>query len=693
MCRVVGSWVRKVLQSRPPSENISHQLVDTAHPLSMHRRPHTRSSMPLSDEQLAILDHDVSDHGRVLAGPGTGKSFTNVALVLHLQESRPDLNVRMFTFTRAATQELARKLEGQGVTAKPPSTIHAFALGLLVRNPDSARIPLPLRIPDAFEVGLIRADIARRLRNRGFAITTTDIRKHFEPEMSARWESLDPDYVMAGDLDPELRRAYQGLWERHRRAFGYTLLAELPFRAGNALEDFEPDIGGIDLLIVDEFQDLNHADIHMLQLLDQRGVRILAIGDDDQSIYSFRMAAPHGIRDFLDDFGTTNDYTLTTSYRCGPAILDAANDVIECSPDRLRRPRLTPFDPEKPSRLVYTRFRGHRAEAEGVARMIDARKRAGVSPGDIAILVRSGVANWARVLRPELEARNIQLVDTDWVSEALNEPRLRTVLAELRIVTHEEDSLAWWSLLDLTRGIAAVDFVDYVYQQAVERRETFGHTLLALAPNFPEAPSERSARRTAELIGRERERASTLREELDGEVELGEHGWGGWILGHVNREDLPERTVELLETVGANLTEAENLGQFLGQLEPVGKDLATVADSVRLMTMTGSKGLTVNTVFVMGVEDGLVPDERGDLEEERRLLYVAMTRAEELCVLTFARQRRGPIARQGRPRVGRRRGRCLLLEGLDIGNFGEGNEVVREIETEVDRSVSSRHFQ
>jgi superfamily I DNA/RNA helicase len=126
-------------------------------------------SMNPTAEQLAVMAHDPSCHGRVLAGPGTGKSTASVGLFKQLMQTHPDLQVRMLTFTRAATAELAKKVGSTEVEPILPSTIHAFALSLLMRNPDTSNLPTPIRIPDSWEVEeLIRPHLAHRLRVQGF---------------------------------------------------------------------------------------------------------------------------------------------------------------------------------------------------------------------------------------------------------------------------------------------------------------------------------------------------------------------------------------------------------------------------------------------------------------------------------------------------------------------------------------------
>lgn len=638
----------------------------------------------LSEEQRAVANHDVDEHGRVLAGPGTGKSLTAVAMLRLLMDNRPDLNVRMVTFTRAATQDLARRFRTHGVEVPPPSTIHSLALSLLLRHGEWSRLPLPLRIPDEYETDKIQKDLARRLRNAGFEfqgvrLLPTHVRK-LEREMAARWEALDEDLTLLTDIQPELRGAYTTLWEQHRAVLGYTLLAEIPYRAGRLLEDHHPNIGGLELLLVDEYQDLNRADIRFLEQLAELGVRILAIGDDEQSVYSFRMAAPEGIRQFPAEFGTEHTYNLTQCFRCGGEILGAATTLIEASPDRGERPGLT-ASTEHAGRYLYARFANHEAEAEGVADMIQARREQGVPAGEIVALVRSSVSDWVAELGPRLEERGIEYVDPDEVTEILARRPLRLKLEVLHMASQEEDldAVAWWVLPDIINGISG-EFRDYVFDEAANEGESFAEALLRLYPDFEGAPTTRSANRTREAVERIRGRAAEMRAAA-ADVELGEAGWGGWVLEQFGRENFQADEIHLLEEVGEFVGETENLGGFLGQIEPVAKDLATGADAVRIMSMTKSKGLTVNSVFVMGVEEGLIPW-RGarDPEEERRLLYVAMTRPTHLCVLSYANRRRGRTARHGGGTARQSRGRSPLLEHLPIGEWRPGGKVVRLVQ-------------
>lgn len=641
-----------------------------------------------SEEQQEIIDHNPDQHGRVLAGPGTGKSFTAISMLQNLTRMHDDLDARMVTFTRAATQEIAQRIEEEaGLEIPPPSTIHSLALRILLRNPEVARLPTPIRISIAPEVDKIRRDIGQRLRDRGYKFDGARIDKghveDLEREMSSKWEALDEDKILLTDITPELRGAYSTLWDRdHRSTLGYTLLSEISYRAVQMLEDYpDVDVDAPDLLLVDEYQDLNNADIRFLEELVSRGTRILAIGDDDQSIYGFREAAPEGIRDFPDKFGTDQTYTLTQCFRCGREILRAATSLIQAAADPERsEPLVAATDYEGLYR--YARFKGNRAEARGIADMVRARLDQGVSPKDIVVLVRSSVNNWIAELEPEFEERDIEWSNPDRVKTILGDEDFLRKIEILWIAAEEEgrDSLAWWMLLDIKNGISD-DFREYIYQEARESNELFSDTLLRLYPDFEGSPTTRSANAARKAVKQVLSQAEEIRDAAE-DPDLGELGWGGWILDRFGREEFREEEIELLEEVGSFVGGVESLRDFLGKLEPVAKDLATDDEAVRIMSITKSKGLTVDSVFVMGVEEGIIPrPDEEDVEEERRLLYVAMTRAEKLCVLSYAGWRtRGATVQLGGGDSHTPRGRSPLLEHLEIGEWRDGEEVVEEVQ-------------
>jgi DNA helicase-2/ATP-dependent DNA helicase PcrA len=564
---------------------------------------------------------------------------------------------RLLTFTRAATNELKEKVAEHPEVLDPPSTIHSFAIATLLANPGASSLPEPIRVADDWEwKGLIRVHLANlidstlRLVDRACA------------EMASNWESLEE--FEDPNLPEDVRNRFAGTWEQHRRIFGYSLLSELPFRLLRALEDHaDLELGTWDVLVVDEYQDLNQCDLSVLKQITHRGRTLIGAGDDDQSIYSFRRAHPIGIRRFVeDDYPGAADFTLSVSQRCATSVLQWARHVIEGLPGRPARPALTAAPHCAPGEARYLRFNTWDQEVDGVGRLVRWLTTVrGVPPEDVAIMFRANNNDtWSEPLAEQLRAQGVPVVDTGEVNEVLSEQSNRRLLALARLVVNGEDSLAWWTLLHLEPGVGPA-IRNHFYDCAVEANHRFVDQLLAEhALGYPELPAAQRQRvrgvvqPTLELI-----------QGVDlGAADLGHGGWGGWLARQADAfGGCEERFLSLLHDLDDVIDREEGLGRFLSQVQPIGRDIRSgrAAGAVRLMSMASSKGLTVRAAIVVGVEEGVVPHPNGHPDEERRLLYVAMTRSTEYLYLTWSGRRTGPTARTGATRVGAGRNRCPLL--------------------------------
>jgi len=602
-------------------------------------------------EQQAILEHSARRHARVLAGPGTGKSATLVALVDQLLAENPAPRIQLLTFTRAATAELAKKVsERPAAAAERPSTMHSFSIGALLRNPGTSDFPEPLRIADKWEEKqIVHPTLAHRINIR------TDHVGNLIREMAANWEFLGPREHPR--VVPAERARFVGAWNEHRQIYGYTLLAELPFALRQALQD-HPDLEGVnyDLLVVDEYQDLNACDLDVLHRIADRGCSIIAAGDDDQSIYSFRYAAPEGIRRFPHDYDGCLSYTLSVTQRCGRHIVEWASYVIAGDPDRPHdRPGLMCAEGSPNGEVALLEFRGEVAEARAIAALIrQLIDRDHIPAEEILVLVRGDHnGRFSQPIKQALDGQEIPYCDPEAVERLLTEPANRWALATFRLLENDRDSLAWASLLLLTPGIGQA-FCDYIYERARIAHTQFGAALLtAYETNFPDAPH--SAARVRILM----QKVIAWLGAHPAPDEIPQEGWGHWIVATAGDDVVPAPSagcVELLHALDGLIDEGSGFGRFLSQITPLGKDHALAeAHGVRIMTMIGSKGLTVRATIIAGVDDVIVPNPNADLGEERRLLYVAMTRAKEFLFATWAGQRRGPMARAGRGRVHARR--------------------------------------
>ena len=625
-------------------------------------------------EQKAILAHSPKAHARILAGPGTGKSTILVALLNQLLLDNNGLRVRMLTFTRAATAELTSKLTTGAGFVPSPSTVHSFAISILLRNAGSGGFPEPLRIVDTWEYkNIVRDTFARRAN---VSARTIDV---LFWEMAANFESLSAE--KNPKIDDAERNRFLSAWYEHRRVFGYTLLSELPFALRRALKNHD-DLRGldVDILLVDEYQDLNACDLEVIRLVAERGPStVIGCGDDDQSIYSWRKAAPEGIRRFLSDYNGASDYSLSVSIRCGTRVIQWANHVISGDPERpADRSTLDPALESKNGEVALLRFNDNRAEANGIAKLVHGLiTKEGLEANEILILMRTDHnGTFSTPIRKELRALCIGSSEENATGRTLEEGNNRRALEMIRILVDGQDSIAWASILRLTEGVGST-FFDYVYQLAKESGSSFSKALMqAYECGFPDAP------RSASKAGAEVSRILRWLEETETPEEEPDCGWGQWIIDRSQDDVWPDVTsalVDLMVRLDEHNEGKQPLASYLASMEPVGKDMALAKSAgARIMTMGGSKGLTVRATVVAGVEEELLSRPDADLSEERRILYVAMTRAKEYVFCTWARRRRGPTARAGVGGTGWR----------SLSHFLEGGPV----ESEDGRSFVNRRF-
>lgn len=618
-----------------------------------------------TEEQLRIIGH-TAGHGRIQAGPGTGKSTTVIALAGQLARDREDGAVRLATFTRAATAELAGKAV-EGEVPVDVTTVHSLALRILVHNPQWSRLPMPLRLPDDWETdNLIHDDLRVRLAARWPGIRRTQVAK-LEREMAAQWEALDETILLA-DIDPELRDAYLAAWRKQRTVFGYSLFAEMPWYALELVEDHrEADLLDLECLIVDEYQDLNRCEIRLLGAFDDRGISVIAVGDEDQSIYGWRMAAPIGIRQFPEDFGGCVDYTLSVSQRCGRQILDAAQRVIGVAPGRdPTRPRLRPAEHNPEGTFAYLSFRSAQAERQAAARLLHHHhERDQILFEKMAVLVRSDYqGRWSRPLHQILEDSRIPYADVEAALEPLHTDDARQLLAVARLALDRSDDLAWWTLLKLRKGISDAS-IRAIADHAWREGRRFHEQIERLGDDDINDLTQRSA-------GEATERIRTVNAILD---QLEDQGlpeaatWVDWIREVAERLAIPiaDDLGELFDRAATVEPLYESVGDLLAQLEPIARDIALESPGVTVMSVARSKGLTFDIVISIGIEEELYPSPMSDdAEEDRRLLYVAITRARQACYLTMASNRNDGTAFSGGGDSVNSRSRCDFLSVAGI---------------------------
>jgi len=587
----------------------------------------------------------------VLAGAGTGKTrvlTTRLAHILATRRAFPG-EVLAVTFTNKASREMRERLEAMiGDTANGVwlGTFHALAARILRRHAEAVGLTSNFTILDT--------DDQLRLLKQVIAANNIDERRWPARALLGaieRWKDrgLTPDKVPAGETgdfaDGRAVALYRDYQERLATVnavdFGDLLLHNLTLFA------VQPEIlvsyqRRFRYLLVDEYQDTNVAQYLWLRLLAQQHKNLCCVGDDDQSIYSWRGAEIGNILKFESDFPGALIVRLEENYRSTPEILAAAAGVIAHNRGRLGKTLWTRADTG--DKVTVRGLWDAEQEARWVGDEIEALQRRRHALREIAILVRAGFQT------REFEERFIALA---LPYRVIGGPRfyerqeIRDALAYLRLVRQPSDDLAFERIVNVPRrgiGTATLQLL-----HATARAESLplveAARRLIAGGNVPKAARNSLAGFIAAL-DRWRAEADRLSHTDLVQAVLDESGYTA--MWQADRSpDAPGRLENLKELVVA-MAEFENLTGFLEHVSLVMDNAAdSSGDMVNLMTLHSAKGLEFDTVFLPGWEEGLFPslrsvEEHGlkGLEEERRLAYVGLTRARHRAFVSFAANRR-----------------------------------------------------
>lgn len=606
---------------------------------------------------------------RVMAGPGTGKSFAMKRRVARLLEERADpRRILAVTFTRTAAQSLVDDLAGLGVPGcekVQARTLHSFCFSLLMRNAvleRTRRVPRPLLTFNGygmrrFEAEPLLADLAATGRYGSKTACEKRIRA-FEADW-ARLQSEAPGWP-SDPIDSQFEVDLVG-WLRFHRSM---LIGEVVPLAYRYVRD-NPDAsvaGEFDHVIVDEYQDLNRAEQDLIDLLAANG-NLSLVGDVDQSIYSFRHANPGGIQDFHITHVGTHDETLDECRRCPTRVVAMADSLIRHNHTDSAT-RLAPME-GNPTGLVHVlRWSDPQAECHGLADFVIAQISAGsIRPGEVLILTARKTMGY--LVRDRIRDAGID-VHSFYSEEALEADAAQRAVALLTLVAEPEDRVAlrWWlgAGSDTWRTGAYSRLRQVSERTGISPREalaaiTRGDLTLARAKPL----LDRYAKLLSETGRLEAMSIEGLVEDLfpDGDVDL----------------ELLRSTALFAATDVEAVTDLHSaLRGAVAQPDP-----PESADYVRVMSLHKSKGLTAKMVVVAGAVQGLVPmikpelsavEKVASLEEQRRLFYVAITRASETLVISGFRA----IRRDGAHRIG-----MILPPGPGMNAEAHASEYIAEL--------------
>lgn len=599
----------------------------------------------------------------ILAGAGSGKTSVLTRRIAYLIENvgvNP-WNILAITFTNKAAGEMrdrVNSLVGYGAESIWVSTFHSTCVRILRRHIDRLGFDNSFTIYDTDDTKSVMKEVCKKLEIDTKQFKEKTILNAISSAKDNLISTTEYEMAAAGDyVKKKISAAYAEyqLTLKKNNALDFDDLivktVELFKSCPEVLENYQ---NRFQYIMVDEYQDTNTAQFELIRLLAQRSRNLCVVGDDDQSIYKFRGANIRNILDYEQVYPEATVIKLEQNYRSTQNILDAANAVIGNNTHRKSKSLWT--DKGAGNRVHFRAFDTAYEEAEYIASDIKRKKREVVSDyRDCAVLYRTNAQS--RLLEESFIALNIPYNVVGGVNFYARK-EIKDILAYLKTIDNGKDDLAVKRIINVPRrGIGAAsitkvqDYADHMglsFYEALQRVDEI--------PALGKSKSADKLRDFATMIRmfRTKMQAGSLEDLITDVIETTGYVKELEESGEEDADDRIENIDELITKLVSYEMEREELGEeatLSGFLEEV----ALVADidsvdqddnKVLLMTLHSAKGLEFSSVYLSGLEDGIFPsymtitsDNPEDIEEERRLAYVGITRAKEDLTITYAKAR------------------------------------------------------
>ena len=578
----------------------------------------------------------------IIAGAGAGKTKTLTTKIAYLIEEgfAYPYNVLAITFTNKAAKEMKDRLYGLiGDLAKKVqvSTFHSFGLKLLRENYEKLGYEANFVIMDSDDSLTVVKKIVKDLGYDPKIYNPRAIRNKIS---SCKNEMMTPEMYeryAVSDYEKVMHKVYEKYEEKLKKnnSVDFDDLLLLPIKLfkenPSVLQKYQELY---QYILIDEYQDTNEAQYILSKLISAKSRKITCVGDDSQSIYSFRGANYKNILNFEKDYKDAKTILLEENYRSTSTILDAANQVIKNNTQRKDKNLWTSRG--KGEKIKYYRAYNERDEAQYVIRKIKELRNKDVEYKDIAVLYRTNAQS--RVLEEEMLKENMpyRVIGSFYF---YSRKEIKDLIAYLRLIHNSKDNVSLLRVINTPKRGIGLKTIENLTMKADEIGTSIYEAIssgkeLEFKKTIEQLKSLSEELTLTELIDKVLD-ASGMRQELESEKTLE---------SEVRLENLEE-----FKSITKSFEEREglvSLEDFLLEISLI-SDVEEYKDDpnrVSLMTVHSVKGLEFNHVFVVGMEEGIFPHmnslmETSELEEERRLCYVAITRAKDDLHLINARRR------------------------------------------------------
>lgn len=592
----------------------------------------------------------------VLAGAGSGKTRVITMKIAYLirEHGISARHIAAVTFTNKAAREMKARasslLTSEEAKGLSVSTFHTLGLNIIRNEIKTLGYKPGFSIFDSQDATTLLKELARK--------------EDMEEDDSARWaisrwknDFISPAQALA-QAEDEQAQTHARLYERYQRqlkAYNAVDFDDLIVLPVNLLED-HPEVrekwqNRLRYLLLDEYQDTNACQYRMVKLLAGARGNFTAVGDDDQSIYAWRGAQPENLGLLQKDYPTLKVVKLEQNYRSTERILASANHLIANNPHDFEKKLWSSLGEGEPLRAIPCA--NSEAEADKVVTEILATKfKQRCEYEDFAILYRGN--HQSRLFERKLREHNIPYKVSGGTS-FFERAEVKDILAYLRLIANTADDAAFLRIVNTPRREIGASTLEKLGNYATERhislfdacfemglRSKLSDRALLRLERFADWINERVRRA-------EHENAARMVKDVIYEI-----NYEDWLRETCSSEKMAEKRMENVQEVASwiqRITEKHASKQLLGEvvshmmlmdiLERNSEESQT--GGVQLMTLHASKGLEFPYVFIVGMEEELLPHksalEEGSLEEERRLAYVGITRAQRALTFTYARKR------------------------------------------------------
>lgn len=635
----------------------------------------------LNPQQRQAVEHDQGPL-LILAGAGSGKTRVithRIAWLITVRNVRPQA-ILAITFTNKAAAEMKHRIEeliGSVTRSMWVGTFHAMMMRILRRFADRLGFERNFAILDTDDQMKVVKACLKELKIDEKAFNARAVHSQIS---SAKNSLIDVEaFISQAGSDyrqSRVAQVYQAYQEKLRQSNSMDF-DDILFEAVRLLRENDDILteyqSRFQYILVDEYQDTNHAQYQLVHMLSAGHGNLCVVGDDDQSIYSFRGANIQNILDFEKDFKRCKVIKLEQNYRSTKTILGAANQVIRENTGRKEKALWT--DHGHGEQITFLRAENHSEESRYIATEIQRLVKNGQHYGDMAILYR--VNALSRNLEAALREQGV-LYRIFGGTRFYDRREVKDVLAYLRLVLSPRDEIAFSRVINVPRrGLGDVTIAHV--QDLAEREQVSSLEICEQADRYDvlQRMAPRLLGFAAQIQGM---RDLLTRDDLTFAAFLDQVEQDSGLLQEIidqqerSKDDAVDRIENMKELISDALEFEQNLRQLQSlpeaELQPEDEDLHQIddltgilrayleraalyadmdqdkenQDYVRLMTIHSAKGLEFQTVFLVGTEEGLFPgfrarDSEAEMEEERRLGYVAITRAKQKLYITTARSR------------------------------------------------------